>query len=241
MALADPPFDNFDAGQGLTFDYLAQEVYRGLPAKMTLFLTATATTDSFTPSLAATLLDWELYECRQLISTIVQRNLFLSGDHGETYRYHALFRHFLRHQSAQKMPAKTIQNWHQRASHWFKENGEIELALTHALAGNLPNSAGELAKIISEKAWLTGELDKLRQWLAALPANIIQQHPRLCLYQSWVAMQEKAYMNATYWLETAETKILDSPKSAKKNILSRVTSLHSIPPSPQPYRICPNC
>ena len=86
---------------------------------------------------------------RPVLEWIAKSNLFLETAEGEDrwYRYHHLFRDFLRPRLGQQTSAAHITDLHARAGSWFAQNGWINEALHHLLA------AGDTARPIGRR-WL---------------------------------------------------------------------------------------
>jgi LuxR family transcriptional regulator, maltose regulon positive regulatory protein len=103
------------------------------------------------------------------------------------YRYHHLFRDLLAHELQRSEPG-AVTELHARACAWHVEKGLIPEAIRHATA------AGEYAQAAELIAanWLTyvnqGELETVEAWTAALPADMADADPRLCIARAWMLL-----------------------------------------------------
>jgi LuxR family maltose regulon positive regulatory protein len=96
------------------------------------------------------------------------------------YRYHPLFAEFLRKQLQRTDPAlfRAVQR---RAAVWHARQGYVQSAVTHALASADVAYATQLIEQQAEATYQRGELVTLRQWLEALPSEIVRRRPLLSL------------------------------------------------------------
>ena len=121
-------------------DYLMSEVLAQTSPAIEDFLLKTAILDRMCGPLCAALLGRDdLAENGQTrLEWLEQNNLFTVSLDNERrwYRYHHLFRSFLRNRLEQRYDADEIARLHTRASAWFARQGLLEEALQHALLGH---------------------------------------------------------------------------------------------------------
>ncbi len=152
----------FHGGDRLLSAYLLEEVLAHLSPTLSEFLLRTAMLESFCAPLAEALFDSDhLPQGGQtLIDELQARNLFLVSldDAGIWYRYHELFRAFLRAQLQRRGDPALITRIHQRAGAWLVATGQIDAALAHLralLADGTPpalTAALQLAETCLEQA-----------------------------------------------------------------------------------------
>lgn len=110
--------------------YLMEEVMAHVPETVRTFLLRTALVDRFCAPLAeALLVDSPLPESSQaLITQLEAQNLFIIplDNAGDWYRYHDLFRDFLRHELRSVETPASLARLHQAASAWLAQAGFIE-------------------------------------------------------------------------------------------------------------------
>ena len=126
--------------------YLTAEVLDGQPAQLQAFLTRTSITDQLSAGLCRTVTGMD--DAHTLLSGLAQDNLFVTSldDHGKWYRYHHLFRELLLAELERREP-EVVSRLHRRASAWFREHGDCDLVVAHAVAAGDAASVAELAAL----------------------------------------------------------------------------------------------
>ena len=100
----------------------------------------------------------------------------------EWYRYHHLFRDFLRDRLAHQSPA-LIPELHMRASHWFAELGRMYAAIEEALAAGSPDRAATLIDSLGCRLALEGSDAQTLGWIEQIPEPLHRHHPWLRVAQ----------------------------------------------------------
>jgi LuxR family maltose regulon positive regulatory protein len=168
-------------------DYLAAEVLDRQAPQTRRFLLRTAILERLTSPLCDALL--ETGDSARTLLALERGNLFLLplDDRRLWYRYHHLFRDLLQHELHLAEP-ELLRDLHQRACDWHAARGLIPEAIHHATAaGNFAQAAELIAA-----NWLTyvnrGELETVEAWTAALPPQVADADPRLCLARAWMLL-----------------------------------------------------
>ncbi|WP_297715117.1 BTAD domain-containing putative transcriptional regulator [Thermoflexus sp.] len=175
------PMERWPQAQDRLFAELARSLLSALPEDLRRFLFRTAVPFSFNIDLAATLLEDRpslRAQIPRLLDEVRRRRLFLepAGPSG-WWRYHELFREFLlRH--APETPsvafARTVQ--------WFEEQGDLENAVEHALAGELEEKALQLLRRLPDDwIWRHGRQWTFRRWVLSLGEPVRRKAPDLLL------------------------------------------------------------
>lgn len=189
-------------------DYLFTEVLVKQPTAVQDFLLRTAILNRFCSPLCETLLGLEWLEkvradnqlarivgtsqrpVQSIIEWLARHHLFLIAldDTGEWYRYHHLFQLMLKQNLQKQVSANEITTLHRHYSQWFAQEGLIDEAIQHALAGNEPSFAAQL--IAEQRLMLLARFDfvTLERWLTLLPENAIEKSPSLLLLKCWIAV-----------------------------------------------------
>src|SRR5262249_40712951 len=115
-------------------------------------------------------------------------NLFVVAldDRGHWFRYHHLLRDLLRRELARRHPG-LLADLHARAFAWYEANGEIDAAITHALAAGHVQEAGELLPAHWNTHWHANPSAVIR-WFEALPPGAVETDARLCLVRAWTQL-----------------------------------------------------
>jgi LuxR family maltose regulon positive regulatory protein len=122
---------------------------------------------------------------RDWLEQIERSNLFLIplDTEGEWYRYHHLFRDFLRSHLERACDPAEIAGLHRRAARWFAEKGVAEEAIRHYLAAGDPDCAAAIAEKHTFDLVNAERLAAAEQLLALLPEPIT--HPALLVARCW--------------------------------------------------------
>ncbi|HMO56511.1 MAG TPA: LuxR C-terminal-related transcriptional regulator [Roseiflexaceae bacterium] len=182
----------------LFFDYLIGEIVERQPPPITDLLLHTCILDRLCADLCDALFDTlpPPGTTHATLAAIERAGLFLTplDAEGRWYRYHTLFADALRSHLA-ATNAERLRELHRRAMQWHATRyaaGDTELAtaaIEHALAaGEAQQAANLVCSMIRTTMWIRGEMHTLQRWIAALPAELVQQIPELLLAQCWSLM-----------------------------------------------------
>lgn len=169
--------DPFPAAKTELFAYLARTLAQTLPPALLHFWTITAIPLHFNDELAADLLGpgGDAVALRQEIQ---HRNLFLEpAEMPGWFRYHKLIREFLLQAAGTDLTAL----FH-RAVAWFKNRDDLEMAIEHALAGQLQDEAARLLlQVPHHFVRDSGRYRTFHRWVLSLNEATRAAHPALLL------------------------------------------------------------
>jgi LuxR family maltose regulon positive regulatory protein len=169
-------------------DYLAEEVLKQLPDKLSIFLLQTSILDRMCAPLCNAVVEVnaiEPVESQVMLETLDQMNLFVIPLDGERrwYRYHHLFTDVLNRRLEHKYPHQ-LPDLHRHASKWYEQNEFIPEAIQHALdAGDLDRAA-QLVEQNGCFLLMSGEVYTLLDWIAAIGARA-RGCPWLAIQKAW--------------------------------------------------------
>ena len=195
--------DEVSGSQRYILDYLVEEVLRRQPSEVQTFLLRTSILERLSASLCDALL--EQTNSQELLEFLERANVFVVPLDGRRrwYRYHALFAEALRLRLEQT-EGEAVSTLHQRASHWFAEQGFLNEATRHAIsAGDWPRAA-DLIEQESAFIWGSNEHALVRRWLERIPVEVIRSRPRLCLVYAKTLFMVAPYATIQPWLRDAE-------------------------------------
>ena len=175
---------SFSGNQRYLVDYLADQVLGCQPPEVQEFLLKTAVLSQFNADLCHALTDGDSHH---ILNHIETANLFLIplDAQRQWYRYHHLFADFLNGRLQQQKSATAIANLHQRAAHWYHNNGQPLTAVDHALAAGDYDLAITAIEQVARQVLMFGEGSTLRHWLESLPPAKRSAQPTLILYYAW--------------------------------------------------------
>ena len=168
------------------YDYLVNEVYNQQPPAVRDFLTCTCILEEMNPLLCDQLLG--ISNSRDMLKSLEERNLFVSRlerEEEKWYRYHPLFREFLR-TKLQEERADQVHQLHLRAAAILRDSGGVEQAIHHYLLAEEYDRAVEATLAIAGDTYDAGKLGTLARWIDALPTDTIGERPRLLWFRAKV-------------------------------------------------------
>jgi LuxR family maltose regulon positive regulatory protein len=228
----------FTGSHHFILDYLVEEVLEQQPSDIRAFLLKTSILERMTADLCDAVLeigDWrsEIADhiqspcfSQEMLERLERANLFVIplDDERRWYRYHHLFADLLRNQLALAYPDQ-VSCLHQRASGWFEEEGFTEETIAHAFAAKDYERVASLVEKYARDMLHQSKYNILVSWLEALPKELVQTRPWLCVYQSWTRHWAGTREGGEECLENAEQVLSSLPPSGEpeeqpKEILS---------------------
>jgi LuxR family maltose regulon positive regulatory protein len=177
----------FSGSNRYVIDYLVDEVMARQPEEVQTFLRRTSILERF----CAPLCEYVVGGTRDMdiIDHLDRSNLFLIplDDHRAWYRYHHLFGDFLS-QRLRESERDIIPELHRRASRWYENEGLVDEAIQHAVAGGDLDSAARLVDGIAADLVVRRESYKLVKFVEQLPSDLCQGYPMLCIWYAWALL-----------------------------------------------------
>lgn len=168
--------ESLSAGYEYIADYLADEVLASLPIQVYTFLLQTSILEQLSGPLCDAVTGHT--DSSKTLDWLLAGNLFLQplDYNGNWYRYHHLFADLLRRRLNQQY-AEQVSNLHLKASEWYQQAGYLDMAISHAIAGNNYKLAGSLIEQNGEKYLQRGEASTLIHWIETMPEEVQQIYP----------------------------------------------------------------
>ena len=185
-------------------NYLGEEVLASQPPEVREFLLVTSVLNRMCAPLCDALTGRA--DGAGLISEIYRANLFLVplDDEHRWFRYHHLFGGLLRHELARTAPDRPPV-LHQRAARWYADHGDAAEAIGHAIASGDEALGGRLVAAHWRRPFNAGQLETVRMWLDALPAELVATDASLSAARAWVALDTGRLEEVSAALDAAET------------------------------------
>jgi LuxR family transcriptional regulator, maltose regulon positive regulatory protein len=176
----------FSGSHRYVIDYLADEIMSRQPEEVQVFLRRTSILERFCAPLCDAVVQVEINDDSRIIEYLERFNLFLVplDDHRKWYRFHHLFADFLQLHLHKDEPEQ-IPVLHQRASQWFENEGLLDEAIRHALAGRDLERAARLVESFAGSLVVRRSSKDLFHWVNQLPAEICRKFPMLCIWHAW--------------------------------------------------------
>jgi LuxR family maltose regulon positive regulatory protein len=196
-ALADPRL------QKDIYSYLAEQVLQRESAETQAFLMSTCCLDHITVELANAVAD---IDCAQrLLSHLEEKRVFTfaSADRS-TYRYHNLFRDYLRHRCMLESGTSSFRELQLRTAKVLESASHHEAAVELYLAANCPDVALDTVARAGEQGIENSRSETIRSWLDRLPPQMARTHPWANFLHGQVLMREGKFDEALAHFANAE-------------------------------------
>ncbi|MGA9397755.1 MAG: LuxR C-terminal-related transcriptional regulator [Anaerolineaceae bacterium] len=166
-------------------DYLLEEVVNRQPVEVQEFLLSTCHLERMCAPLCDAILDNRI-DSEATLRKLEQANVFIVplDDQGTWYRYHHLFRDFLQNR-LKKSDLKRVGSLNHAASEWCSSHNLLREAVQYAISTQDWDYAASMVEQHSFTMMLHSELFTIAEWCLALPDEVLQRHPLLCIMQSW--------------------------------------------------------
>jgi LuxR family maltose regulon positive regulatory protein len=164
-------------------EYLAEDVMAGQPPEVREFLLKTSVLSQFDAPLCDAVCGRS--DAAELLHRLERDSLFVSviDEQQRLYRYHSLFRDFLRAQLAKHSPGM-VPTLHRAAADWFLRAGRPIPAIDHALETHDLAFIMPLLEKHAEGLLNQGRLRLLTRWLEKF-SEPVKASPRLRLLHVW--------------------------------------------------------
>lgn len=205
--------EDFTGSHRFVLDYLVEEVLRHKSDDLRAFLLDTAVLHRLTGPLCDAVTGRS--DGTAMLEALERDNVFVVplDSQRRWYRYHHLFADALRARALSEQP-DYVATLHRRASDWYAAHGLPEDAVAHALAGDDPERAADLVEAALPDLRRERQDRLLRQWLTALPDEMVRQRALLATYRAWTRLVEGDLDGLTAWLDDAERALAASPPTA---------------------------
>lgn len=205
-------------------DYLAQDVLGRQEAPVRSFLLRTSILQQLSGPLCDAVLRGQ--DSQQMLERLQRDNLFLESldDDRKWFRYHRLFRQFLREEASRDL-ADELPELHRRAALWHLDGDYPRRAFSHAVAsGDL-----DITIRVGERYFVSklhaGEFRLIREWLDALPEEWYAAYPAFWLVRAGVFAFSGDVEASMHCVEQAE-RLLTPPQSEQaRRQLGRATAV----------------
>ena len=202
---ADPSafIERFTGADWHIVNYLGEEVLASQTPEVREFLLETSILNRICAPLCDALTGRA--DGAELISEIYRANLFLIplDDEHRWFRYHHLFGGLLRHELTRTVPERPSA-LHSRAAQWYAEHGDAAEAIGHAITSGDESLSSRLVAAHWRQPFNAGQLETVRMWLNALPAELVAAGASLSAARVWVALDTGRLDEVAAALDAAE-------------------------------------
>lgn len=171
--------------------FLATDILAALDDELRSFLRDTAHLEILAPELCDACANRS--DSRARLQDLARLNLFVQAieDQPGWYRYHQLFRSFLKAHFKPDDDPKALSR-RRRSYEWFAQNGQQELAIEHALEAGMGGAAREALEGVWKQLLTSSRYEQLQNWLRRLPQAEFESSPALQIAMAWAdALQRR--------------------------------------------------
>ncbi len=202
--------DAFTGSHRFVLDYLVDEVLRHQPEPVRRFLLDTSVLRQLSGPLCDRVTGG--VDGHAQLEALDRANVFIVAldDHRQWYRYHHLFAEALRARLTGEHPER-VPVLHRAASDWYAANGMGEDAVGHALSSGDADHAADLVESVLPDLRRQRRDVQLREWLTALPADVVRRRPLLGTYLASVRLLAGDLPGVEAALVDAESALVTNP------------------------------
>ncbi|HET6551390.1 MAG TPA: LuxR C-terminal-related transcriptional regulator [Solirubrobacter sp.] len=230
--------DAFSGSHRFVLDYLVEEVLDRQPDEVRAFLLDTSVLDQLAGGLCDALTGRS--DGQAMLETLERGNLFVVplDDERRWYRYHHLFADALRARLAARH-ADRVAELHAAAGRWLAEHGLLGDAVRHAMASGDHEQTADLVELTLADLRRRRQDRTLRDWLAALPDDVVRRRPLLAMFLGWSRLSAGDFDGVEAWLAAAEAgtpSSIATTASLAEAARDREAELRSVPAMVAVYR-----
>jgi LuxR family maltose regulon positive regulatory protein len=193
---SDGNLDSFIQAFGGTnrfiLDYLMEEVLRQQSQGIQDFLLETAILERMCGDLCDAFRlgenkeDLQRKDSQEILEELEQRNLFVIplDDERHWYRYHHLFSDLLKSTLKQHKSEEQIRALHHRACQWHQREGNLDEAMSHAMAAQDYEQAALMVDENIAGMYSRSEIPDLLGWIEKLPEHIVRGRPWIDVHRA---------------------------------------------------------
>lgn len=181
------------------FRYLGDEIFSSLGDNVKDFLVKSSIFDVIDPVSVKELLETE--DAEAVLKELSDKNLFVQSlydqERGWLFRYHQMFKDFLRIRFDSETTRKEKQRLFIKAGNFFEQSRDYGNALNFYFEAQAFQQASTVLEQFGMDLLKSGRVGNLSQWLRMLPDDLIQQNPwllyYLCMTRRFTATRENAH------------------------------------------------
>jgi len=202
------------------FQYFGEEIFASQTDSVQELLIKSSIFETIEPAFVNELLGAEHTE--KTLFDLVTKNLFIESIYDEkkgwVFRYHPLFRDFMKTRFMNEIPQDAQQALFVKAGSLHEEKGAHENSIKYYLDAKAYDRAIRVIEKVGMNVWKMGRTGDLSQWLRVLPVELVQNNPWLLFFLSLTNRFTEVKENIVR-LEKA-LKIFEQNGDAKGQMLS---------------------
>jgi LuxR family transcriptional regulator, maltose regulon positive regulatory protein len=169
-----------------SYRYIGNEIFDSLPYEVKQLLVKSSFLEIIDPAILKDV--FEVSKPQMILKELSGKNLFIQSIIDENnrsfYRYHQMFKGFLRNRFHAETSKKERQLLYTKAAHVFQQIGDNENALKNYLMAKEFNKAADVLATFGNELITIGRINDLANWLSDIPDDIVQKNAWLVFYFS---------------------------------------------------------
>lgn len=179
------------------YEYISEEIFKPLQAKMQAFLVSTSVLENFNPAVCNVVLG--INNAASILQELQERNLLIPSNLGteKGYRYNNVFKEYLQHKLG---AGKT--GICQQAGHYYRSRN-AEQAMEYYILADDHASARALIEAIGISMLQRGKLQTIARWLDYIHGAGSTESPWLSLIRGALLSYQGLFDEAEIWIDEA--------------------------------------
>lgn len=205
---------NFRGDHRYVLEYLMEEVFTLLDKDIQIFLMKTSILVEMNFDLCNKIVGIE--DSQYILEKLDNENLFMIplDQNKEWYRYHHLFRDFLRNRREINIKDDLV-SLYNNAADWYKVNELYSISIDFYLKARNYDKAVSMIEKIDMDLMFSGEMKKVYDWCMLIPQSKLYESPRLCMNAAWFKCINGDYEDTEKYLKHAQ-EIIEKFHSQEK-------------------------
>ena len=170
------------------FQYLGKEILSSQPKQVQEFLIKSSIIDLIEPGFIKELIQFGNAE--EILREHVRKNLFVQSFYDEKkgwlFRYHHIFRDFLKAKSKERVGKEERDSLLLKAGILYEQRNDLENAVKYYLEAKAYPRAVSIIEQLGMELLNKARRSDLSRWISVLPNEIIEEHPWILLYQTMI-------------------------------------------------------
>lgn len=204
----------FNGNHKFVLEYLIEEVFNLLDTETQEFLMKTSILDQMNHELCNKVVNIE--NSQHFLEKLDNENLFIIhlDENMEWYRYHHLFKDFLRNRRDISIKSD-LDNLYNSAAEWYKFNGFYSRGIDFYLEAKNYDEAISIIEKIDMDLIFSGEMKKIYDWYMAIPKSKFYENLRICIGAAWFTCVNGNIKDSEAYLKHIE-KLLEVKNNEEK-------------------------
>ncbi|MFW2487253.1 LuxR C-terminal-related transcriptional regulator [Clostridium chromiireducens] len=205
---------NFRGDHRYVLEYLMEEVFTLLDKDIQIFLMKTSILVEMNFDLCNKIVGIE--NSQYILEKLDNENLFMIplDQNKEWYRYHHLFRDFLRNRREINIKDDLV-SLYNNAADWYKVNELYSISIDFYLKARNYDKAVSMIEKIDMDLMFSGEMKKVYDWCMLIPQSKLYESSRLCMNVAWFKCINGDYEDTEKYLNHAQ-EIIEKLKSQEE-------------------------